>query len=99
MPLQTNDKINALFQEFFTKYPGVSISNFEEIPEVSPDAFKLLGDIQYQTLKYNNLLSMTGNKRKDIKELYRIVSLLFMSLIYTSERVTALESSTQTPQE
>lgn len=98
MDMDTNERLDSMIQKLFIKYPGVNINNFDEFFNQPPGFLKDFSDYAYELLKFNDYIKMSGNKRRDIRSLYRLTALLLLGLAYTSQRLSTLENPPEPPE-
>jgi len=96
--METNERLDSMVQELFTKYSGVNINNFDELFNQPPGFLKDFSEYSYELLKFNDYIKMSGNRQRDIRSLYRLTALLLLGLVYTSQRLSTLENPPEPPE-
>lgn len=95
MPLQVNEKLIQQMTNLASKYNNVSVDDFTEFFDQPPDLLREFSMIAYKILKANGYVTAAPGKRKSIDDLYRLTSMLILSLYYLSEKVKSLEATPQ----
>jgi len=78
-----------------SKY-NVSVDDFTAFFDQPPDLLREFSMLAYKVLKANGYVTAAPGKRpgkrKSIDDLYRLTSMLILSLYYLSEKVKSLEA-------
>ena len=89
MPLQVNEELTQQMANLVSKY-NVSVDDFTAFFDQPPDLLREFSMLAYKVLKANGYVTAAPgkrSKRKSIDDLYRLTSMLILSLYYLSEKV------------
>lgn len=91
MPLQVNEELTQQMTNLVSKY-NVSVDDFTAFFDQPPDLLREFSMLAYKVLKAKGYVTAAPGKRKSIDDLYRLTSMLILSLYYLSEKVKSLEA-------